>query len=345
MDSIDVSLLTCEPFGEVYALFGHTAIRVQDRSLGTDLVVNYGVFDRTEPNFIMHFVLGQTDYYMGVSTFGDFAAEYRALGPRVYQQRLLLTADEKQALLAAVAENARPENVRYRYNYFFNNCSTRARDVLLGAVAGDVHGTAADSAMTFRDLVHAKTCVQPWVAWGVDLLLGVGADRVATASEREFLPEWLMTDFDGLRRAGGSRLVAPRQVLMAGTNAPLTAGSMAGPWTACGVFCLLCLLACVWRKAWATYVLFALAALPGLLLAVMVFSLHPTVSLNFQILILCPLWFVLAFPRLRWRWRWHLVAAMLVAGLALGLWQHYAAGVWLIGAGLLAISATRIKVG
>ena len=38
--NIKVSVLTCSPGQEVYSLYGHTAIRVQDMTMGTDHVFN-----------------------------------------------------------------------------------------------------------------------------------------------------------------------------------------------------------------------------------------------------------------------------------------------------------------
>ena len=72
-DSARVSLLTASPWhDEVYALFGHTAIRIQDDSVGVDAVYNYGYFDSSQPNFMYNFVRGKTDYVLGVTTFNDF---------------------------------------------------------------------------------------------------------------------------------------------------------------------------------------------------------------------------------------------------------------------------------
>ena len=61
-DSLQVSLLTCAPGTEVYQLYGHTALRMQDASKGVDVVFNYGVFDFNAPHFTWRFVLGECDY-------------------------------------------------------------------------------------------------------------------------------------------------------------------------------------------------------------------------------------------------------------------------------------------
>ena len=85
-DSASVSLLTASPWnGALYALFGHTAIRVQDDSTGMDAVFNYGFFDSSQPGFIYNFVRGRTDYILGVTSFADFLYEYNAKGQQVVE--------------------------------------------------------------------------------------------------------------------------------------------------------------------------------------------------------------------------------------------------------------------
>ena len=72
MDSVEISLLTCQPRQNVYSLYGHTAIRIENRSTGYDLVVNYGLFNFKKPFFVLRFVFGLTDYEMGIESFADF---------------------------------------------------------------------------------------------------------------------------------------------------------------------------------------------------------------------------------------------------------------------------------
>ena len=127
-DSIQFSLLTCSPGTEIYSLFGHTAIRYRNFTQNRDLVFNYGMFSFSTPNFIYRFVKGETDYQLGINTFESFETEYYFRGSKVYQQVLNLTDAEKLELEKLLFENYRPENRVYRYNYFYDNCTTRARD-------------------------------------------------------------------------------------------------------------------------------------------------------------------------------------------------------------------------
>jgi len=72
--------------GAVYALFGHTALWVHDDTTGVDAMFNYGFFDPTQPHFIYHFIKGETDYILGVTSYEDFISEYRWKGVKVYDK-------------------------------------------------------------------------------------------------------------------------------------------------------------------------------------------------------------------------------------------------------------------
>ncbi|HCC85271.1 MAG TPA: hypothetical protein DEQ06_01525, partial [Porphyromonadaceae bacterium] len=172
-DSATVSLLTASPWnGAIYALFGHTAIRVQDDSTGIDEVYNYGFFDSSQPGFIYNFVRGRTDYILGVTSFADFIYEYRAKGQQVVEQQLNLSPAEKQKLYDALYENALPENRKYRYNYFYDNCATRPRDMVEQYCNGEIQYPPTDAPQSYRDLVHESLVNYPWYSFGIDLLIG-----------------------------------------------------------------------------------------------------------------------------------------------------------------------------
>ena len=199
MDSVEISLLTCQPHDEVYSLYGHTAIRYHDmhKKGGVDAAFNYGVFNFNAPHFVARFVFGLTDYELGAFPYHLFQSEYRHFGSMVTEQVLNLTAQEKWQLRQALSENLRPENRIYRYNYFYNNCTTKARDIIEQCINGKVeYAGHEDYTPTYRDMVHEMTQRNPWARWGNDLLLGIKADQPTTQRQQEFLPHNLLYDFD-----------------------------------------------------------------------------------------------------------------------------------------------------
>ena len=137
-DSIRVSLMTCSPGSEIYALFGHTAIRVEIPSQDIDWVYNYGMFSFNTPHFVLRFVTGETDYQLGIIPYPYFEEEYRERGSYVVEQELNLRPEEKVRLVGILQRNYLPENRTYRYNYFYDNCTTRARDRIEESIAGRV---------------------------------------------------------------------------------------------------------------------------------------------------------------------------------------------------------------
>ena len=106
-----------------------------------DVAINWGVFDASQPNFVAKFVLGFTNYTMAIVPTDYFLREYEYYGSSVYQQRLNLTEAEKTRIMKALDDNYRPENRVYRYNYIYDNCTTRARDIILSNIDGKIHGT------------------------------------------------------------------------------------------------------------------------------------------------------------------------------------------------------------
>ena len=179
-DNIKVSLVTCSPGQLVYELFGHTAIRVEDPKHRQDLVFNYGVFNFNTDNFVYRFVKGETDYELGVVEWKYFIHEYAIRGSSIDVQEINLTADEKIEVVNYLLNNYEPRNRTYRYNYFYDNCTTRARDVIEESVAGQVFYIPVNNNLTCTP-VHIRTSM---VRTRHRLLFGSGlrpSDRPAPA--------------------------------------------------------------------------------------------------------------------------------------------------------------------
>ena len=346
-DSVEVSLLTCSPHEEIYSLYGHTALRWHDLSKGDDIAFNWGVFDFHKPYFVLRFVFGLTDYELGAYPYPLFLQEYKEYGSSVTEQVLNLTAEEKQAVKQALMENLQPENKVYRYNYFYDNCSLRPRDIIERSVAGKVeYAHREDYAPTYREMVRSCTRNHPWGTFGNDMLLGLRADQTTDMRQQEFLPENLMYDIDRATiYANGEyrplvkerRIALQSGVQIIGQDFPLTP-------TECA--CLLLILSVIialieWKrrktfKYWDA-LLMTIQGLAGCVLFVMIFSQHPTTSLNLQLLLLnpLPLFFIPAVLRRRkTRW-WTILLAMIILFAIGSLFQHYAEGMMILALSLL----------
>ena len=348
MDSVEISLLTCQPHDEIYSLYGHTAVRYHDlRKGGLDIAFNYGVFDYRKPLFALRFVFGLTDYELGAYPYRLFQEEYRHFGSMVTEQVLNLTDEEKAALQQALAINMQDENRIYRYNYFYNNCTTKARDIIEGCIQGTLsYDDREGYTPTHRQMIHEMTKNNPWAAFGNDLLLGILADRPTDRSQQEFLPNNLMYDFDHaeIYQNGNYRpLVKERRISVPAGIQIAKSGFPLSP-LACGVIlsvvgAALCFLQMRGKRLyrWWDALLMLTVGLMGIVLFLMLFSQHPTVSLNLQILLLNPLpWFFLwKVVKGRATRYWGVTVVLAVLFLLGGLFQHYAEGIWSLALCLL----------
>lgn len=199
-DSIRISLLTCAAGDEIYSLFGHTAIRYENHTQGFDIVFNYGIFNFNTPNFVLRFALGETDYQLGVTDYKYFADEYRHQKRDVWQQTLNLTTSEKLHMINLLKENYQSENRIYRYNFFYDNCATRPRDIVEKSIEGSLlysnDMNSVDTDATFRKLLHKYSDSHPWSRFGMDLCLGCKADEPISRRTMMFIPFYVQGFFE-----------------------------------------------------------------------------------------------------------------------------------------------------
>lgn len=295
-DKREVSLLTCSPGEEVYAHFGHTALRVKDPTRKADVVFSYGIFSFDEPNFVWRFILGETDYLLGAVDYPYFIAEYAERGSGVTEQILALDSLQKNNIIAALIENIQPQNRKYRYNFLYNNCTTKARDKIFGALGNEIEYTSpsAGDSLTFRDIVHRFTNRHPWYQLGMDMLLGAPADEIATRSGAQFAPIIFMQELPTATVNGKpilaqeSEIIKPQEKKIARNNlTPFNVSLLVLLFTLIVMLCE--------RRTKKTYLLWdallmALQGAAGIVLTIMVFlSQHPTVNENWLLIWLNPL--------------------------------------------------------
>lgn len=306
-DSAKISLLTCGPGSELYAKFGHTAIRVHDPANSIDLSFNYGYFDYNTPGFYYKFVNGETDYQLGVAETTEFILEYQVRQINVWEQELNLTQSEKQVLFDALVKNYEPENRFYRYNFVFDNCATRPRDMILKAISGKVVFAPAleKKKETFQQLIDLYTADSPAILFGIHLILGAPKDQTATFRQTMFLPERLMQAFATARIQRDSMSVP----LVKNASQPVVIqGKEINPaFNYIIVLAVALLLVTLWFNArdrrrqklscWFDVLLFGTGGIAGFIIFYLTcFSVHPLVSFNWNVVWLNPL--LLAFALL-----------------------------------------------
>lgn len=350
-DSIQISLLTCSPGKEVWAQYGHTAIRYYDKESGEDLAINYGIFSLDQTYFIPRFVLGMTDYRMGVQPMDMFLAQYSYEGRGVVEQVLNLSTEDKEVIYKALQENMKPENVVYRYNYFFDNCTTRARDMLVNHLHGKVVYPPAEEDATFRSMIHKWNNKYEWSQFGEDLLLGVNADRKTTKSEQQFLPENLRSDFDKATYKG-KPLVKETNVLLDAETEVAEPAFPLSPLSIALIFAAISLVMMLFsyrrqQVYWAwDLALMLTSGLMGIIFFVMIFSQHPCVSLNFILLFFNPLPLFFLYSTIKKKkviW-WKIWGILIILGLFGSLFQEIPLPILIVASFLLLHCIVHLRI-
>lgn len=187
----EVSLITGGAGEDLYAMYGHSAIRIKDPEKNIDYLFNYGTFDFSTPNFVMKFVRGRLKYFLSVDNgFSRFLYIYQREGRPIYEQTLNLDQTEKQAVFERLMKVYNSDERYYLYDFFFDNCSTRIRDILKEVLGQKLqfNGTKVADNQSFRNLLTPYLEDKPWLDLGINTLLGLPSDQTATQYEYMYLP-------------------------------------------------------------------------------------------------------------------------------------------------------------
>lgn len=297
------SLITCGQSGEfVFYLYGHTAIRITDPETGLDKAYNYGYFSMEQKNFIPNFMIGKPMYMLGVTDFDSMVYDYAAQGRRVSEQQLNLRPDEVQALMDFLDWNALPENAEYRYNYFYDNCATRPRDLIERFTKGGlVYRVDPASLPTFREATRQCSRSAKWYTFGTDLCLGVKSDTRMTVHDAAFVPELLEQSMDlAFRKDTGEPIVSRKEEIVPQTQL-IEVPRFDGPLVTILALVAIYLICCFVVRRYTSVPwqvlrcgLYLLLGLAGIVLWFLsLFSAHPHTLLNANMVLMHPFWLIL----------------------------------------------------
>lgn len=303
LDSIECSLITCSPGPEVYSLYGHTAIRCRNFTRDLDVVFNYGVFSFRQPHFIWRFMRGKCDYMVCAMPWKYFPEDYRQRGSSITEQILNLTPSEANRLFVNLCENSKEENCEYRYNFLYNNCTTRVRDQIENAIEGVVEYPYEENKKTYRQILHEYTAASPWSQEGNDFLLGASVDTILTERASMFAPEYLMRYMQEacvrMEKGGVRPLIKKTEIIVQKGTLDNHPGFPISPMLMSLLFLLLCLFVMGIEQLshhmlwiWDVLLLFTQGVVGTLLLFMFLFSEHPSVDSNWLLWIFNPIAFV-----------------------------------------------------
>lgn len=352
-----ISLLTCQPGDEVYSLYGHTAIRYQDTEQNIDIAINYGMFSFNKPYFILRFIFGLTDYEMGIIPFDIFLHEYNYYQRGIFEQELNLSPEEKDIFIKAIANNYLPENRTYRYNYLYDNCTTRARDIIIKCFRHNrqikfTENKCEERNKSYRDFIHLYNEDYPWARFGNNLLLGLRADLPISDKQKQFLPENLKNDFENAKIVNRNTKQTQALVKTSGWitgpfNKDTGSGFIPRPIYFAWALMIISVISAIielknQRTMWGLDLFFMLATgLTGVIIFMMLFSQHPTTTINLQILLLNPISLLFAYRTTKKSKRmqkdrfWIYASVCILLFLAGSTIQCYAEGMCILAIALL----------
>jgi len=288
-DQAEISVLTIGPGTLLMDAFGHNGFRVRDSERRIDKVFNYGTFDFDTPNFYLKFAQGKLNYKLSHDNYDAFFQNYIAQNRTVDEQILDLTRTQKQQVFDFLLNNAKPENIYYLYDFFYDNCATKMKDVLEVSLKNDLNFKEPNSfePKTFRELIHNQVNKNSWGSLGIDVALGSVIDKTATPEEHMYLPKYIYSFFEKTTFSNSNKsLVKQSRTLYKKVDKPISNSFITSPLMIFGLLGLLIL----WityqdykkglRSKWLDIGLFSITGLIGVILLLLWFATDHTATAN-----------------------------------------------------------------
>lgn len=278
-----VSILTCGTGPESYAMYGHTAIRIQDKVIGLDVVYNYGAFDFSTPNFIGRFVKGDLQYFITNESYIDFYSNYQAENRTIIEQELALNPIQVKQLFEQLNASVYSDERFYTYKFIDRNCTTMVVDKINNTL-GHEYIQSATSDQSYRELLYPYMS-DFYMKLGIQIIFGTKVDEPAS---RLFLPYEFESALSKTKVNGVSLEKSNTTVLNAQpTEVPFN--WLNSIYSLIGVILLLAL----FGKKWIPIIYFTLAGLLGVFFSIVgLYSLHEELLWNYNILLFNPLFLI-----------------------------------------------------
>ncbi len=289
-----ISVLTIGPGTSLNDSFGHSAFRILDINKGIDVVYGYGEYDFDAPNFYLKFAQGRLNYLISKEDFQRFYRVYVYFNRTIKEQTLNLSHDEKQKLYGFLIKNYKPENRKYLYDFFFDNCATKIKDVANVSLNNGItfHAPKHDKDASFRTLIQNNLNRNSWGSLGIDICLGSVIDKKATAEDHMFLPENIYKFFNNaVIKDRNKPLVESSRVIFSKKELPVSNGFLTSPLLIFGILGALILFITYKdskknkRSIWLDITLFSITGIIGVLLLLLWFATdHKGTHQNYNLL-------------------------------------------------------------
>jgi hypothetical protein len=196
-----IELVTMGIGSLIWERHGHIALCVHYEDRTRDACYNYGIGDFHHPiGMALGFLRATGSFWVGKDSVENMLWIYKQTDRTIWVQPLPLTHEEKQKVIDKLEHDIQEPYKYYAYDHFWDNCTTRVRDILNNAIGGKLAAMREPTdGKTFRDLAregfHGLQMPDPvpdtLPLVITDIGMGRVTDRVPTYWERMFLPQYL----------------------------------------------------------------------------------------------------------------------------------------------------------
>ena len=290
-EKIEISLLTCSEGKEAFTIWGHSALRIIDHNQNQDLVYNFGLFDFNTPNFYLKFTQGKLKYKLGLHYSQNFFESYKNENREIIEQKLNLSDKEKSAIINELNYLYRPENRYYYYSFVGKNCTSELRDIIIDNTTNDFDRNSLTK-KSYRQELNEYLTYRPWLKLGMCLIMGYKVDKKTTQFESLFLPYYLCYALRDIKTELGKPLILEEKVHFKTNQHKKSYPFYFHPLFILSILSLVYIL--VRSKSLQKSFILIIGMIGLLMLALIFYTEHYELKLNFNILWCSPLYLVVA---------------------------------------------------
>ncbi|HSD14414.1 MAG TPA: DUF4105 domain-containing protein [Flavobacterium sp.] len=285
-----ISILTCGTGAELYSLYGHTALRIDDPVNQIDVVYNYGTFDFSTPNFYGKFIKGDLEYFVSTSSFEEFNYNYVYDNRDIFEQKLNLSQAQKQKIYTELSDVLASEKRFYTYKFIDRNCTTMVRDVINSVLEQPISTNIPDAQKKYRQILYDYQTDKFYENLGINLMFGAKTDKQC---DQLFLPIELLEGIEQTKIDGKKLSSETVTVFKSQQN-----GVQKSLWNNFYTFALILLTVAFfsYKRRTVAIIFLTVAGLFGLFVSLVgLYSLHQEVLWNYNALVMCPLYIPLVW--------------------------------------------------
>lgn len=190
-DDLAVKLVTFGPGDDIFNYFGHNGMIVEDQATHVARLYNFGMFN-FGMDMLPNYMKGKLTFWVAETPVRATFNHYRSANRSIRVQELNLTPERRKFIADELARAVLPENRDYLYDHFFNNCSTRLRDLVDAATSGQFkHALAHAGRMTYRQHIRRYAEQDPVTDFALVFWMNDFMERHISQWDELFLPEEL----------------------------------------------------------------------------------------------------------------------------------------------------------